>query len=117
MSYVAPRQPHRVSNSFAKEELEVLAVALRRTDGFTGNDCDAIAQVVHTALCGGDIRGLVRSDRVRQALTKLERSRESEIVVEDPEARAVVTERVSKMLARAKLLRLELEAAEWTVPA
>jgi hypothetical protein len=110
-----PAQPHRVSNSFAKDELEVLAVALQRAEdfrslpgGLDARDYEVLALVVQTALRGGDISGLVRSKQGRSALTKLELLRHWAVAELTPAgnnyaARLMVTERVTKMLARARL--------------
>ena len=120
-----PKQPRRVSNSFSKEELEVLAAALQRSEdfrqlpgGFVGRDYEALSQVMQTALRGGDITGLVRSCDVRQALTKLEGLKNvmrAEITLPEEacEAQTTVTERVTKMLARARLAGvIQAEPAE-----
>jgi hypothetical protein len=108
-------QAHRFSNSFSKEELEVLSVALERAEqfanlpgGLVGDDYEALAQVVQTALRGGDITGLVRSRRVQLALVKLEGLRrwtraDLKTPLCNPVAQTTVVERVSKMLARARL--------------
>lgn len=110
-----PAQPHRVSNSFCKDELEVLALALQRAEdfahlpgGLTVDDYEALAQIVQTALRGGDISGLVRSRTARLALLKLEGLRRwtrADLTAPaiNSEAQTTVTERVTKMLARARV--------------
>jgi hypothetical protein len=114
MSVSRVQQPPRFSNSFSREELEVLAVALERAEqfahlpgGLVGDDYEALAQVVQTSLRGGDITGLVRSRNVQSALVKLESLRRwsrADLTATfcNPVAQAMVAERVSKMLARAR---------------
>jgi len=117
-----PAQPNRVSNSFSRAELEVVEVALRRAEqfrdlpsGLVVEDYEAISQVIQSALRGGDITGLVRSPSVQRALRKLERLRNwahadlVEVTEESPAVRAAVMERVTKMLARARLAELQAE--------
>jgi hypothetical protein len=104
----------RYSNSFSREELEIMAVALERAEqfanlpgGLVGADYEALGQVVQSALRGGDITGLVRSRNVQSALIKLEGLRRwsrADLTVPtcNPVAQTMVVERVSKMLARAR---------------
>lgn len=122
-------QPHRVSNSFCKEELEVLAQALQRAEefanlpgGLVGEDYEVLTQVVQIALRGGDISGIVRSGAGRRAFAKLEGLRRwSRADLTAPaindEAQTTVTERVTKMLARARQQDvIQATSAEGPVP-
>lgn len=117
-----PLQPHRISNSFCKEELELLAVALQRIQefsdlpgGLAAADYEVITQIMHAALRGGDIRGLIRSNVARSALGKLDTLRrwaQADLTSAfiNREAQAMATEKVAKMLARARLQAVQAEA-------
>ena len=110
-----PAQPRRVSNSFSREELEVLEGALQRVEdfrslpgGLDAGDYDALARMMQTALRGGDISGLVRSKAAKNALTKLEllrgwTSAELSSVVGNGGELGAVTKKVAKMLIQSRL--------------
>ena len=108
------KPPPRVSNSFFRAELEVLALALRRTAdvlapvALSAEDYAAIEQVLHVALRGGDIGVLVRSQQLRGTLRKIAylrvRATDLSKIRDDLPARNMVVERVGKMLERARRL-------------
>lgn len=118
MANVVPHKnthPNRISNSFSKEELEVLDVALRRFEefsnlpgGLVADDYEALSQIVQVALRRGDLVDLIRTRGARSALLKLEGLRrwtQADLAVGPIHGEALVTvmDRVSKMLARARM--------------
>lgn len=69
------KAPPSASNSFKAAELclikEGLALRKKTARGFSADERDALERVLAMVLCGGDVKDLLRSQRVRDALRKI----------------------------------------------
>ncbi len=95
-----------VSNSFKLEELRLLkkglAVHRGALQGFTPEEKEALERLVGVVLRGGDVRDVIRSKRMRDALRKIPQLP----VVEPTDAIVLesVESKLDKMLARVQTL-------------